>query len=284
MSNQSPETAIPQNVRTVIDAGAREKLVNWQELWRYRDLFYFLIWRDVKTRYAQSVLGIGWAIIQPLFSMVVFTIVFGNLAKVSSDGVPYAIFSYAGLVPWTYFSSALTDSTNSLVNASSMITKVYFPRLVLPIAPVFGKLIDFGIAMVILAGFMLYFQIAPTIWALFIPYLILLMILSAAGIGMWLTAMAVQYRDIRYAMSLVVTLLMYAAPVVYPASSLPQNWRAVYSINPMVGVIEGFRASLLGTTAMPWDFILIGTVSALVFFFSGLVYFRRMEKIFADVV
>ena len=272
------------NYKTIIDAEQRQKLVDWQELWRYRDLFYFLIWRDIKTRYAQSVLGIGWAIIQPLFSMVVFTIVFGNLAKVSSDGVPYAIFSYAALVPWTYFSSALTDSTNSLVNASGMITKVYFPRLVLPIAPVFGKLIDFGIAMVILGGFMLYFQIAPTVWALFLPYLILLMILSAAGIGMWLTAMAVQYRDVRYAMSLVVTLLMYAAPVVYPASSVPENWRILYSINPMVGVIEGFRASLLGTTPMPWDFILVGTISALVFFFSGLVYFRRMEKIFADVV
>lgn len=273
-----------ENYKTIIDAEQRQKLVDWQELWRYRDLFYFLIWRDIKTRYAQSVLGIGWAIIQPLFSMVVFTIVFGNLAKVSSDGVPYAIFSYAALVPWTYFSSALTDSTNSLVNASGMITKVYFPRLVLPIAPVFGKLIDFGIAMVILGGFMIYFQIAPTVWALFLPYLILLMILSAAGIGMWLTAMAVQYRDVRYAMSLVVTLLMYAAPVVYPASSVPENWRILYSINPMVGVIEGFRASLLGTTPMPWDFILVGTISALVFFLSGLVYFRRMEKIFADVV
>lgn len=284
MENFIQEQSESQNLRTVIDADEREKLINWQELWRYRDLFYFLIWRDVKTRYAQSVLGIGWAIIQPLFSMVVFTVVFGNLAKVSSDGVPYAIFSYAALVPWTYFSSALTDSTNSLVNASSMITKVYFPRLVLPIAPVFGKLIDFGIAMVILAGFMLYFQIAPTIWALFLPYLILLMILSAAGIGMWLTAMAVQYRDIRYAMGLVVTLLMYAAPVVYPASSVPEQFRLLYAVNPMVGVIEGFRASLLGTTAMPWDFIWMGTASALVFFFSGLVYFRRMEKIFADVV
>jgi len=272
------------HLKTIIDANEPQKLINWQELWHYRDLFLFLIWRDIKTRYAQSVLGIGWAIIQPLFSMVVFTIVFGNLAKVSSDGVPYAIFSYAALVPWTYFSSALTDSTNSLVNASTMITKVYFPRLVLPIAPVFGKLIDFGIAMVILGGFMLYFQIAPTAWAFFIPYLILMMILSAAGIGMWLTAMAVQYRDIRYAMSLAVTLLMYAAPVVYPASSVPDQWRVLYSINPMVGVIEGFRASLLGTTAMPWDFIWVGTVSALVFFFSGLVYFRRMEKIFADVV
>ena len=272
------------HLKTIIDANEPQKLINWQELWHYRDLFLFLIWRDIKTRYAQSVLGIGWAIIQPLFSMVVFTIVFGNLAKVSSDGVPYAIFSYAALVPWTYFSSALTDSTNSLVNASNMITKVYFPRLVLPIAPVFGKLIDFGIAMVILGGFMLYFRITPTVWAFFLPYLILMMILSAAGIGMWLTAMAVQSRDIRYAMSLAVTLLMYAAPVVYPASSVPDQWRVLYSLNPMVGIIEGFRASLSGTTAMPWDFIWVGTVSALVFFFSGLVYFRRMEKIFADVV
>ncbi|MBN2044005.1 MAG: ABC transporter permease [Anaerolineales bacterium] len=284
MGNQVQDRQLDSELRTVIDADAREKLINWQELWRYRDLFYFLIWRDVKTRYAQSVLGIGWAIIQPVFSMVIFTIVFGNLAKVSSDGVPYAIFSYAALVPWTYFSSALSGATNSLVGSSSMITKVYFPRLVLPIAPVFGKLIDFGIAMVILAGFMFYFKIAPTIWALFLPYLVLLMILAASGIGMWLTAMSVQYRDIRYAMNLVITLLMYAAPVVYPASSVPENWRMIYAINPMVGVIEGFRASLLGTTAMPWDFILVGTISAMVFFFSGLIYFRRTEKIFADVV
>ena len=273
-----------QNMRTLIDADKREKLINWQEIWQYRDLFYFLIWRDIKTRYAQSVLGIGWAIIQPVFSMIVFTVVFGNLAKVSSDGVPYAIFSYTALVPWTYFSSALSDSTNSLVSSSSMITKVYFPRLVLPIAPVFGKLIDFGIALVILSGFMLYFQMMPTIWVLFLPYLILLMILSAAGIGMWLTALSVQYRDIRYAMGLFITLFMYASPVVYSASSVPDRWRLLYGVNPMVGVIEGFRASLLGTTTMPWDFIWIGTVSSLVFFFSGLIYFRRMEKIFADVV
>jgi len=284
MTNQAEQYLPDSDIRTVIDADSREKLVNWKELWHYRDLFYFLIWRDIKTRYAQSVLGIGWAIIQPVFSMVIFTVVFGNLAKVSSDGVPYAIFSYAALVPWTYFSSALTGATNSLVASSSMITKVYFPRLVLPIAPVFGKLIDFAIAMIILAGLMLYFQIAPSIWALFLPYLILLMILAASGIGMWLTAMAVQYRDIRYAMSLVVTLLMYAAPVVYPASSVPENWRIIYAINPMVGVIEGFRASLLRTTPMPWDFIWVGTISALIFFFSGLIYFRRMEKIFADVV
>lgn len=276
---------MPQRgIKIVIDADSKEKLVNWQELWRYRDLFYFLIWRDIKTRYAQSILGIGWAIIQPLFSMVIFTIVFGTLAKISSDGVPYAIFSYAGLVPWTYFSSALTEATNSLVNASNMITKVYFPRLVIPLAPVFGKLVDFGIALLILGGLMLYYQISPTVLGLFLPVLVILMILTAAGIAMWLTALAVQYRDIRYAMGLAVQLFMYAAPVVYPASSVPDAWRLLYAINPLAGVIEGFRASLLGTTAMPWDLIGIGAVSALVLFASGLIYFRRAENIFADVV
>lgn len=268
----------------VIDADTRDKLVNWVELFQYRDLFFFLIWRDIKTRYSQSILGIGWAVIQPLFSMVVFTIVFGNLVRISSDGVPYAIFSYAALVPWTYFSSALTHSTDSLISASSMITKVYFPRLVLPMATVIGKLADFGIAILILFAMMLYYQIAPTIWALALPLLILLMILSAAGMGMWLTALAVQYRDIRYGMGLFVQLLMYASPVVYPASNVPEQWRLVYAVNPLVGVIEGFRAALLGTTNMPWDFISMGAASAIILFVSGLIYFRRMEKIFADVV
>lgn len=268
----------------VIDADTRDKLINWAELFQYRDLFFFLIWRDIKTRYTQSILGIGWAIIQPLFSMVVFTIVFGNLVHISSDGVPYTIFSYAALVPWTYFSNALTQSTNSLISASSMITKVYFPRLVLPMATVIGKLADFSIAILILFAMMLYYQITPTIWALALPVLIILMILSAAGLGMWLTALAVQYRDIRYGLGLFVQLLMYASPVVYPASNVPEQWRLVYAINPLVGVIEGFRAALLGTTEMPWDFIGMGAASATIMFISGLIYFRRMEKIFADVV
>lgn len=284
MSNNVMNSNNQNIVRTVIDADEREKIVDWQELWQYRDLLFFLVWRDVKTRYAQSVLGIGWAIIQPLFSMVVFTIIFGNLAKVSSDGLPYAIFSYTALVPWTYFSNSLSESANSLVNASNMLSKIYFPRLIIPIAPVLGKLIDFGIAFLILGGFMLFYKITPTIWSLFIPVLILLMILSATGIGMWLTALAVQYRDIRYAMSFVVTLFMYATPVVYSASDVPEIWRIFYAINPMVGVIEGFRAALLGATAMPWDFILVGSISSSIIFISGLVYFRRMEKIFADVV
>ena len=272
------------SARTIIEAETGWQLIDWRELWLYRDLFFFLVWRDVKTRYAQSILGIGWAIIQPLFSMVVFTVVFGNLAKISSDGVPYAIFSYTALVPWTYFSSSLTGSIASLISASGMINKVYFPRLVIPLAPVLGKLVDFGIALLILFAMMLYFGFLPTLWALTIPLLVLLMMLTVAGMGMWLTAMAIQYRDINYAMGFGVQLLMYAAPVVYPASSVPQEFRLLYGLFPMAGVIEGFRSALLETNSMPWDLLAVGSAVALVVFITGALYFRRMERIFADVV
>ena len=253
------------------------------ELWRYKDLFYFLVWRDIKTRYAQSVLGIGWAVIQPLFTMIVFTIVFGKLARINSDGVPYAIFSYTALVPWTYFSGALTGASGSLLGASGMMTKVYFPRLVIPIAPVISKLIDFGISFVILLLMMAYFGFMPSIQIIYLPLFILLMMITASGMGMWLTAMAVQYRDINYGMSFFVQLLMYVAPVVYPASNVPEPFRLIYGCFPMVGVIEGFRSILLQTNPIPWDLIGVGSVVALIFFISGAFYFRRMEKYFADI-
>jgi lipopolysaccharide transport system permease protein len=268
----------------VIDPARSARLVDWQELWQYRDLFFFLVWRDIKVRYAQSILGVGWAIIQPVFSMIVFTIVFGNLANVDSDGVPYAIFSYTALVPWTFFSSSLTDASGSLVSAANMFTKVYFPRLVIPIAPILSKLVDFGIAFLILLGLMVWFGIAPTIWVLVLPLLVLLMMLSAAGMGMWLTALAVQYRDVKYGLNFAVQLLMYAAPVVYPASLIPDQYRLLYGLNPMAGVIEGFRSALLATNPMPWDLIGVGTASALLMAFSGIIFFRRKEKLFADVV
>ena len=268
---------------TIIDADKRQPLIDWRELRQYRDLFYFLVWRDVKTRYAQSVLGVGWAVIQPLFSMVVFTIVFGGLANVDSDGVPYAVFSYTALVPWTYFSGSLTASSGSLVSSSNLLTKVYFPRIVIPVAPLLSKLVDFGIAFVILIVMLFWFRITPTIGLLFLPFLILLMMLTAGGMGMWLTALSVQYRDVNYAMGFVVQLLMYAAPVVYPASLIPERYQLFYALNPMVGVIEGFRAALLGTRAMPWDFIAVGAGVAIVLFVSGMFYFRRKEHIFADV-
>ena len=255
-----------------------------KELWAYRDLFYFLIWKDIKVRYAQSVLGIGWAVIQPLMLMVVFTIVFGKLVKVGSDGVPYAIFSYTALVPWTYFSTSLTQATSSLSRNANMFTKVYFPRLTLPLSSVLGKLVDFGIALLIVFGMMAWFRMLPTVWIFTLPLLVLLMMLTAAGLGMWLTALSVQFRDINYGMSFVLQILMYGAPVAYPASLIPDQYRLLYGLNPMVGVIEGFRSALLSTNPMPWDLIAVGSVIAISIAISGALYFRRMERTFADVV
>jgi lipopolysaccharide transport system permease protein len=269
--------------QTVIEPPSGWQLIDLEELWKYRDLFYFLVWRQIKTRYAQSILGVGWAVIQPVFNMIVFTVIFGNMAKIASEGVPYAIFSYTALVPWTYFANSLTQSGSSLISARNMITKVYFPRLIIPLAPVLAKLLDFGIAMLLLFGLMVYFGIAPTIWALALPLMVLLMILTASGVGMWLTAMAIQYRDVKYALSFGVRILMYASPVVYAASEVPGRFRLLYGLNPMAGVIEGFRAALLGTRGMPWDLLAVGTASAMVIFLTGALYFKRMERVFADV-
>jgi len=276
----TPET--PELI--VIDERTGTRLLDWAELRQYRDLFYFLVWRDVKTRYAQSVLGIGWAVIQPVFTMIVFSIVFGRFAGVSSDDVPYPIFSYAALVPWTYFSNALSSATTSLIASSNMLSKVYFPRLVIPLAPVIGKLVDFAIALLILFGMMAWYRIPPTAGVAVLPLLVLVMMLSSAGMGFWLTTLAIQYRDVSYAMSFIIQILMYASPVVYPTSSIPGWLLPIYSLNPMAGVIEGFRSALLGTIPMPWDMIAIGSASALLIALTGLWYFRRMERTFADVV
>jgi len=262
---------------------SKRKIINWNEIWQYRDLFFFLVWRDVKTRYAQSILGVGWAIVQPVFSMIVFTIIFGNLAKVDSEGVPYAIFSYTALVPWTYFSSSLTSASGSLINSKNLITKIYFPRLVIPLAPVIGKLIDFGISFLILIGLMLWFGVIPTIWSLMIPVFVILMMLTAAGVGMWLTALSIQYRDISYGAGFFIQLLLYGSPVIYATSIIPEKYQILYALNPMVGVIEGFRAALLGTRLMPWNLIGVGSLMAVAFFLSGALYFRSMERYFADV-
>ena len=291
MTSMNTDTTLPKldlaqfsGPETVNEPKSGWRFVNLRELWEYRDLFYFLVWRDIKARYAQSVLGIGWAVVQPVFTMIVFTIIFGKLARIDSDGVPYAIFSFTALVPWTYFSNSLTESTGSLINASSMLGKVYFPRLIIPMTPLVSKLVDFGIALLLLFGLMAWFKTIPTIWALTLPLLIILMMLTAAGLGMWLTSLAIQYRDIKYGMGFGVRLLMYATPVVYPVSLIPQKYRMLYALNPMVGVIEGFRAALLGTRPMPWDMITAGSVTAIVVAVTGALYFRRMERIFADVV
>lgn len=270
--------------QTIIDAQqTRRRVINWKELWQYRDLFFFLVWRDIKTRYAQSILGVGWAVIQPVFSMVVFTIVFGNLAQVNSEGVPYAIFSYTALVPWTFFSASLTSASGSLITSKNLITKVYFPRLVIPISPVLAKLVDFVVSFLILMGMMFWFKVTPTIWALMVPVFVILLMLTSAGVGMWLTALSIQYRDIRYGANFFIQLLMYASPVIYATSSIPEKYQILYALNPMVGVIEGFRAALLGTRPMPWEFLGVGALMAVAFFLSGALYFRSMERYFADV-
>lgn len=264
----------------------RERLLslNFKEVWNYRDLLFFLTWRNIKVRYVQTVLGAGWALFKPLISMVVFTLIFGRLAKIDSEGVPYAVFNFTALVPWTFFSSSLTGSTSSLVGAMDLLTKVYFPRIVVPAAAILDKLVDFVIALAILILMMLFFKVIPTVWAVAIPYFVLMMVFSSAGFGLWLTALSVQYRDVSYAMTFSVQMFMYACPVVYPTSIIPDQWRLIYALNPMVGVIEGFRASLLGTIPMPWDLIGMGTISSIIIFVSGLMFFNYKERIFADVI
>ena len=277
--------AADASVKThVIEARSGWRLVDLGELWEYRDLFSFMVWRDIKGRYAQSVLGFGWAVLQPVLAMVVFTVIFGRLLKVDSEGVPYAIFSYAALVPWSYFSSALTGASSSLVQNSAMLSKVYFPRLVLPLASVLARLVDFGVALIILFALMARFKIVPTAWVVTLPLLILVMTITAAGTGMWLTALAVQFRDVRFGMIFGVQLLMYCSPVIYPASMIPDRFRLLYGLNPMTGIIEGFRSALLGTNSMPWDLLAVGAVVSAAIGISGLLYFKRMERVFADVV
>jgi lipopolysaccharide transport system permease protein len=278
----APERAAGMPV-TVIEPRSGWRLVDWQEIYQYRDLFVFLTWRQLKVQYAQSALGIGWAVIQPLFSMLIFTVVFGRLAKVGSDGVPYALFSFVALVAWSYFSNAVTEGTNSLVTNTNLLTKVYFPRLVLPLSAVVGKLVDFTISLVLLGLMMAWWRTAPTGGVVFLPLLVLLMVLSAAGLGLWLAALAVQYRDIKYALNFVMQLLMYSSPVVYPTSLVPEKFHLLYAVNPMVGVIEGFRSALLGTRPMPWDLVAVGSCSAVILAVTGCLYFRRRERIFADV-
>jgi len=277
------QTSVQTATQTVIEPRRGWQLLDLQELGHYRDLFTFLVWRDVRVLYAQTILGFAWAVLQPFFSMIVFTVVFGGLAAMPSDGLPYAVFSFAGLAPWTYFSNALTGAGSSLLGNSAMISKVYFPRVIIPMTPVIAKLVDFAIALVILLGLMAWYRIWPTWQIVWLPLLVLLMILTAGGMGMLLAALGIQYRDVRFAMGFLTQLLMYAAPVVWPASLIPQVYRPLYGLYPMAGVIEGFRSALLGSVPMPWDLIVPGLVSASLIFVLGIVYFRRMERVFSDV-
>jgi len=257
--------------------------LNLRELWSYRDLLFFLIWRDVTVRYKQTLLGAAWAIIQPFFTMIVFSLFFGRLAKVPSDGIPYPIFVYAALLPWTYFSTALGQSANSLVGSANLITKVYFPRLIIPASMVVAGLVDFAIAIVILIAMMIYYGISPTGAILLLPLFLLLAIMTALAAGLWLSALNVNYRDVRHIMPFLIQFWMFATPVAYPSSLLSEPWRTVYGLNPMVGVIEGFRWALLGAPP-PGPLIGVSVLVSLIAFVGGLFYFRRMEETFADVV
>ena len=268
---------------TVLRATSGWQLIDVRALWQYRDLLYFLSVRGIKIKYAQSILGVGWAIANPLIQAVVFTVIFGNLARLSSDGIPYILFSYTALVGWTYFSNILTDATSSLVGNRDMIGKVYFPRLILPMAAVFGKLVDFGVAFVVLIGLLVYYGMVPTIEVLFFPLLILILVLTSLGAGAFLSALAVQYRDVQYAMSFLVRILMYSAPVIYPMSYIPEQWQGAYALNPMVGVIEGMRAMFLDSRVFPWDWVVTGGIVSVIMFVFGCFYFRRVERHFADV-
>jgi len=253
------------------------------ELWRYRELLYFFMWRDIKVRYKQTALGAGWAIVQPLMTMVVFTIFFGRLAKLPSDGLPYPVFSMVALVPWTYFSSALSASSTSLAGYQHIVSKVYFPRLIVPMAAVVAPLVDFAIAFVILVALMAWYRVVPGAAIVWLPFLMLLAVATAAAVGVWLSALNVQYRDVRYVVPFAIQLWLFATPVAYPASLVPERWRALYGLNPMAGVIEGFRYALAGGPA-PGALTFVSAAVVAVLLAAGFVHFRKVEGTFADVI
>jgi lipopolysaccharide transport system permease protein len=258
--------------------------VELRELWEYRELLYFLTWRDIKVRYKQTVLGAAWAVIQPLFMMAVFSLFFGKLAGVPSDGIPYPVFTFCGLLPWQLFAYSVTQASNSLVGSQNLITKVYFPRLVVPISAVLGGVVDFAIAFVLLLAMMFYYGIGPGWQMMALPGLVLLAILAALGVGLWLSALNVQYRDVRYTIGFLVQFWLFATPVAYPSSIVPEKWRVLYALNPMVGVVDGFRWALLGKPESPGMPLLISAIVVSLLLAGGLYYFRCMEQQFADIV
>jgi lipopolysaccharide transport system permease protein len=258
-------------------------MVDFKELKDYRDLFYFLVWRDIKTLYAQTIMGFAWAIIQPLVQIALFTIIFGKIAKLSTDGIPYILFSSVAIIPWSYMSQAMAVASQSLIGGSNMLGKIYFPRLLFPITPVLSKLVDFGISMLIVLCLLLYYRVSPTWNLLFFPLLLIMMMSVPTAIGLWLSSLAIRFRDVKLVMPFFIQMLMYSAPIVYSASSIPESYRFLYSLNPIVGVIEGFRACLLGTP-MPWMYIWPGIVAAVFLLISGALYFKRMERIVVDVI
>ncbi len=268
---------------TVIEPAPGWVSLRLPELWAYRELFYFLTWRDIKVRYKQTVLGASWAIIQPFFTMVVFSLFFGKLAKMPSDGVPYPVFSFVALVPWSFFAQGVTQASGSLVGSTNLIKKVYFPRLIMPAATILAGLVDFALAFVVLLGMMLYYRIPPRIEMLMVPLFLVLALVTSCGAGLWLAALNVKYRDVRYVVPFLTQLWMFGTPIAYSSSLLHEPWRTLYGINPMVGVIEGFRWALLGTQP-PGPMTILSASAAVLMLVGGAFYFRRMEKHFADLL
>ncbi len=268
----------------VIEARTGYVQVGWRELWAARELLYFLAWRDLKTRYAQTAIGAGWALMQPLLSTLIFTLVFGYLAKMPSDGLPYPIFAFAAILPWTLFSKSLERSTLSVVTEGGLIKKVYFPRLIIPIAATFINLVDFAVGLLILIGMMAWYQQVPQWTVLFLPFFVGIALLTALSVSLWLSALNVKYRDVASVVPLMTQLWMFASPVLYPASLVPESLRWYYGLNPMAGVIEGFRWALLGKTAPDWSMMAVSLAMVALLLIGGVIFFRRVERTFADLI
>jgi lipopolysaccharide transport system permease protein len=258
--------------------------LNLKDVWAYRELLYFLVWRDIKVRYKQTALGAAWAVIQPVMTMVVFSVFFGRLAKVPSDGIPYPVFAFAALLPWQLFAFSLTESSNSLVGSQNLITKVYFPRLVIPLASVLAGIVDFAIAFVVLLGLLLYYGIRPTTAVVWLPLFVLLALATALSVGLWFSALNVKYRDVRYTIPFLTQFWMFATPVAYSSTLVPERWRALFGLNPMAGVVEGFRWALLGKSGGPGGLLWVSVAAVFLLLTGGLFYFRRTEATFADIV
>ena len=280
----APSLHAPAVPTLVIEPSRGFPRIRVGELWAYRGLLGFLVWRDVKVRYAQTVLGAAWAILQPVLTMLVFTIIFGRFARIPSGGVPYPLFSLAALVPWTYFAGSLTGTSNSLVASTGLVTKVYFPRLLIPFSTSLAGLVDFAVGLGLLGATMLAYGTTPSAGALLaVPLATAAMLLIVTGVGTWLAALNLQYRDVRYVVPFLLQVWMYASPVIYPTSIVPERYRTLYALNPMVGVIEGFRSSLVGPAGVPWRLVLYSLACGALLFVTGALYFRRTERVFADV-
>jgi lipopolysaccharide transport system permease protein len=275
---------VKTDLKIIIKPSSGWAALNLKDLWIYRELVYFMTWRDLKVRYKQTLLGASWAVLQPFLTMVVFSIFFGGLAKVPSDNVPYPIFSFTALLPWTLFSKALLDASKSLVSSSHIITKIYFPRIILPLASILAGIVDFFIAFVVLLGMMVFYKIAPTVNIWTLPFFLLLALVTALGVGLWLSALNVLYRDINYATHFITQFWMFITPIAYSSTMIPDKWKLIYSLNPMAGVVNGFRWALLGIGEGPGVDLMVSVVVAIVLLISGLIYFKRTERLFADMV